>query len=106
MLTFANRGNILGQMNPFINPSMDLISTPSTPAASSGGNKPLAVGVSLLAAALAGTSTLFTYGLARDAKSKMVKTTGYVLAGVSALGTLVYLIGVPAALMMAGKNGR
>lgn len=63
-----------------------------------------AVGVvvlGLLATAAAAVPVLYYYGTARESKSKMVKTTGYIMAGLGAggvfgtlLGTIVLAAGV------------
>lgn len=62
---------------------------PMTPAAPSSG--PLAAGLlgGAFVLALGAVSTIFYYGLARESKSKLVKTPGYIVAGLSALSTLV-----------------
>lgn len=55
-----------------------------------------AVGIAvlgLLATAAAAVPTLYHYGAARESKSKMVKTTGYIMAGLGAAGVLGTLIG-------------
>lgn len=105
MISLANRGKVLGQMNPFINPALTALSpADTTPATANGASKVGVIGMSVLGGALALTSTLFTYGLAKESSSKMVRTTGYILAGVSALGTIAYLIGIPAAMAMAGPR--
>jgi hypothetical protein len=60
---------------------------PSKPAGAGGAAAGLGAGV--LTLAIAGVGVAFTYGIARESKSKLVKTTGYVLAGAGALVALV-----------------
>lgn len=50
-------------------------------------------GGSLLYAGIGAMSTLFTYGVARESKSKMVKIPGYIMAAGSAAVTVVALLG-------------
>jgi len=87
------RTSRLAQAVPSINPM--------TPAAPSSG--PLAAGLlgGAFVLALGAVSTIFYYGLARESKSKMVKTPGYIVAGISALGTLV-----TAGSMILGSSSR
>jgi hypothetical protein len=94
----------LGQLNPFIAPTLpNAASTPTAPAAS-GGSALVALAGTLLYAGLGVTSTLFSYGVAKESRSKTVKTTGYILAGVSALGTLAALVGGTAMAAMSGNR--
>lgn len=108
MITLANRGKILGQMNPFVSPALDALTpAPAPSAAPAGGGevpKALLAGTSVMLGGVALASTLFTYGLARDSQSKMVKTSGYIVAAISAIGTLGYLVGGPIAAFMAGDR--
>jgi hypothetical protein len=71
----------MAQALPSVNPTM--------PAAPSAG--PLAGGLlgGAFVLALGAVSTIFYYGLARESKSKLVKTPGYIVAAISALGTLI-----------------
>jgi len=50
-------------------------------------------GVTILTLGLGAVSALFLYGVASESKSKLVKTTGYIGAGVAALGTVVEALG-------------
>lgn len=58
----------------------------------------LAMGTGAVGLALAATGVLFHYGVAREAKSKLVRTTGYIMAGVGALGVALGAIGLLTAL--------
>ena len=105
------RGNILGQFQPFLTPTMPVLDaangTSSPVAASTGGDtaKKVAVaGGSLIVGAIAATSALFAYGIAKDSQSKLVRTTGYILAGVNGLGALAYIVGGPLAAMLSGAR--
>lgn len=60
-----------------------------------------AVGAGVAVLALSSVTVLFSYGIARESKSRLVKTTGYVLAGVGALAALVEAVGVAAAVKAA-----
>lgn len=59
---------------------------PSVPAGA--GSVAAGFGAGLLTLAVAGLGVAFTYGIARESKSKMVKTSGYIPAGVGALVAL------------------
>jgi hypothetical protein len=106
MYALASRGNILGQFQPFVTAPIapSPVAAVSAPAGGDGAAKAALVGGSFLAAALAGTSTAFTYGLARDSQSTMVKTTGYILAGIGALTTVAYLFGGPLLAALSGSR--
>jgi len=84
----------LAQAVPAVNPVL-----PTMPSAPTSG--PLAAGIlgGIFVLALGTVGTLFNYGIARESRSKMVKTTGYIVAGVSALSTLV-----AAGAMVLGAN--
>lgn len=113
MYGLANRRSFLGQMQPFLTPTLApftpneaAVTAPPASVAQSGdgAGKVALVGVSLLYAALGATSALFSYGVARESQSKMVRTTGYILAGVAGLGALATLIGGPLMAAMAGEK--
>lgn len=80
-------------MRPF-NVGLALGQTPLPMVAPSGssskaGSGALAVGAGLLTLGVASVGVLFSYGIARESKSKLVKATGYVLAGVGAIAALI-----------------
>lgn len=90
---------------PFLSPNLDIMnpSMPSSaPAGITGGGRALLAGATLLYAGLGVASTLFSYGVAKETKSSMVRTTGYILAGVGAITTLVTLVGGLGASALAG----
>lgn len=89
-------GTVLGQGVP------SMISAPVLPAPSP--EKAAVLGVTLLYAGMGAVSTLFSYGVAQESKSKMVRNTGYILAGVAALGTLAALVGGTTVAAMAGDK--
>lgn len=76
------------QLTPLVPPA-----APASPVA--------AVGAGVAVLALSSVTVLFSYGIARESKSRLVKTTGYVLAGVGALAALVEAVGVAAAVKAA-----
>lgn len=105
---FAKK-NVLGQFQPFLTPTMPIldqangISSPDAAPATTGGPAKAAVlGTTLVASVLGATSAVFLYGVAKESPSRMVKTTGYILSGVSALSAIAYLVGGSAAALMAG----
>jgi len=55
----------------------------------------------LLIVGLGVCNTLWVYGLSKGHPSKTVRTTGYILAGLSALATVVYLVGTPIMMVQA-----
>lgn len=84
----------LGQLAPSVTP-------PSAPAPSGAGQVAAAIGASALTLGVVGLSVAFTYGIARDSKTSLVKTTGYILAGAGALVALVEAGAVGVAIMKA-----
>jgi hypothetical protein len=109
MYALANGRNVLGQMQPFLTPTLTPFAptmptaAAATPAAG-GGERLALVGLTLLYAGMGVTSALFSYGVAKESQSKMVRTTGYILAGVAGLGVLASLIGAGAVTAMAGPK--
>lgn len=74
----------LGQQLPSVAP------TPGAPSApSNGGSAALGVVGALIALGIGSVGVLFSYGVARESKSGMVRTTGYILAGTGALMALI-----------------
>jgi hypothetical protein len=69
------------QLTPLVPPA-----APPSPMAA------LGAGVAVLA--LSSVTVLFSYGIARESKSKLVKTTGYILAGVGALAAAAEALGI------------
>ncbi len=57
--------------------------SPSAPA-----NLLTKVGAGALVLGLSAVGVLFTYGIARDSRTKLVKTTGYIMAGAGAIVAL------------------
>ena len=89
--TFTSRFPSMGQLTPLV--------PPAPPA----GTGLVAAGAGLAALALGGVSVLFMYGVAKESKSSLVKTTGYVLAGVSVLAALVEAVTVGAVVYNSTK---
>jgi hypothetical protein len=85
----------LGQLTPLVPPSAP------APAATGPGQVAAAVGASLLTLGVVGISVAFTYGIARESKSSLVKVPGYILAGVGSLVALVEAGAVGYAVMKA-----
>jgi hypothetical protein len=73
----------LGQLTPLVPPS------PAPAAPTGGGQVAAAIGASALTLGVLGLSVAFTYGIARESKSSLVKTTGYIMAGVGSLMTVI-----------------
>lgn len=100
----------LGQFAPMVVPSIPGIEpaapAPPAPAAESGDGAAIAAVALLGLVGLASgvVSTLFYYGVAQESKSGTVKTPGYILAGVSALSTLVTLGATGLAVFAAGSR--
>ena len=65
---------------------------PTAPITTSGLIAGGAAGVVTLA--LGGLSAAFLYGVAKESRSRWVKTPGYILAGVTALATVLEAVGV------------
>lgn len=76
----------LGQMTPLVNPSSV---APSVSPAGGAATAALAIGASVAVLAVSSLSVLFSYGVAKESKSSLVKTTGYVIAGLGAAFALV-----------------
>lgn len=90
---------VMGQITPLVSPAPSM-----APMASGGGPAVaglLAVGAGALTIGVVGISVLFTYGIAKESKSGLVKTTGYILAGAGALVGLVEAVGVGYAVAKA-----
>ena len=51
-------------------------------------------------------NTLWVYGISKDHPKKSVRVTGTILAGLSALATLAYIIGVPVATIVTAAESR
>ncbi len=80
----------LGQIAPSITPSGPSITEATVPAPTSKGpGILLGVGGALVVLAVGSVYTLFAYGVASESKSKTVKATGYILAAMAGLATLV-----------------
>jgi hypothetical protein len=60
-----------------------------------------ALGASAVTLGVLGIGVAFTYGIARDSKTSLVKTTGYILAGVGALAAVVEAGAVGYAILKA-----
>lgn len=60
---------------------------------------PAAVG-NLVSLGVAGLTAAFTYGIARETRSPMVRTTGYILAGLGALSGVI----LAGSLLMGAVN--
>lgn len=82
-------------------PAMGQQLTPLVPPAPPPGTGLMAIGAGATVLALSAVSVLFAYGVARESSSRMVKTTGYILAGVGALAALVEAVGVGVAVSKA-----
>jgi hypothetical protein len=111
MINLANRGSLIALQNPLISPALRAMgqAAPAPAAAASapaaGGERAITAGAAIIAGGLAITSALFSYGVAKESSSKMVRNTGYILAGVSGLAGALYVIGGPiAAAMMNGQQ--
>ncbi len=74
-------------------PKMGQTPLPLITPATGAGKIAAGIGVGLLTLGLGAVSTLFLYGVARDSKSKMVKTTGYIMAGLTGLATAAEAVG-------------
>lgn len=72
----------IGQITPLVPPA-------AAPAPTDAGQVAAAIGGSILTLGVLGLSVAFTYGIARESKSGLVKTTGYIMAGAGALVSLV-----------------
>lgn len=59
----------------------------------------IALGAGALVLGLSSVGVLFTYGIARESRNKLVKTTGYIMAGVGAIAALAEAVVVGSALM-------
>ena len=68
------------------------------PAAPSGAGTAIGLGAAAVTLGVASLGVLFSYGVARESKSKMVKTTGYILAGIGGLVAIVDAIAVGTAV--------
>jgi len=49
-------------------------------------------------------NTLWVYGISKDHPKKSVRVTGTIMAGLSALATLTYIIGVPVATIVTASD--
>ena len=78
----------LGQAVPSVAPSPGVPSAPSAPSGG-GGSAALGIAAGVIALGLGAVGVLFSYGVAAESKSGMVKTTGYILAGTGALMALI-----------------
>jgi hypothetical protein len=83
----------MGQLTPLVPP----VAPPSTGGIIAG----TAAGVVTLA--LGGLSVAFLYGVAKESKSKWVKTPGYILAGVTGLAVALEALGV--GVLVAKSSG-
>lgn len=77
----------LGQALPAVAPTPGVPAAPSAP--SGGGGLALGVAGAAIALGLGAVGVLFSYGVAKESRSGMVKTTGYILAGTGALMALI-----------------
>lgn len=68
--------------------------SPSSPSGISAGSVGLGLGSAALVLGVSSVGVLFTYGIARESKSGLVKTTGYILAGAATLVALVEAVGI------------
>jgi hypothetical protein len=92
---YARPGARLGQFAPFVGPDLAPVRTPGAAApAGNGAAIVLVAGLGLLGLAASAVGVLFHYGIARESKSGLVKTTGYILAGAGVLGTLITVGGI------------
>lgn len=96
MITYApRRPQLAQQLAPALAPSLAPAFAPAP--AGNGATTAVVIG-GLIGLGMAATGVLFNYGVARESKSGLVKTTGYIMAGAGALGAL---LGV-GALLFAG----
>lgn len=79
---------LVSAWSPAVHRSMGQTPLPMVAPSSGAGSLAARIGAGLLTLGLAGLGVAFTYGIASESKSKMVKTTGYILAGVGALVAL------------------
>jgi hypothetical protein len=89
---FARQLPRMGQLAPLV---------PPTAAPSGIGSGLAATGAGLATLAFGSVSVLFMYGVAKESRSGLVKTTGYILAGVSALAVLIEAAAVGAVVYKA-----
>lgn len=57
--------------------------------APSAGHVAAGLGAGLLTVGVAGLGAAFAYGIAKESKSKLVKTTGYIIAGLGAVAAIL-----------------
>jgi hypothetical protein len=74
-------------------PQMGQTPLPIVSPSSGPGKIAAGIGVGVVTLGLGAVSTLFLYGIAKESKSKMVKTTGYIMAALTGLATAVEAVG-------------